>query len=179
MPQSLVPILISLIGVAGTLSAAIITQLVHLRMERERRQAEERRVWNQELFRSCKDLVSVMTEIEILCSGLYYNPKEESGAEYQYEPDMKIQERILKVSSLVAEISLLADPNLAKMARVLLEWTYVAMDKTEHPERHVNLEAKEDIRYMREHFQCMFQDALVNDGRTSIEPSNMPYPEPC
>lgn len=52
------------LGAGGTLAAAILTQVLQKRAERERRTAEDLRRWHEERFRVAKELLYKIKESE-------------------------------------------------------------------------------------------------------------------
>ncbi|MCY0962377.1 hypothetical protein [Streptomyces sp. H27-H5] len=64
MSQSSVQFALAALGVAGTLAAAIMTQILQRRAERERRTADDDRRWHADRFRAFKDLLYKMNEVK-------------------------------------------------------------------------------------------------------------------
>ncbi|MGV9843637.1 hypothetical protein ACWDUB_16235 [Streptomyces fungicidicus] len=78
MSQSTIQFLLALLGVTGTLAAAITTQLLQRRAERERREADDARRWHADRFRASKDLLyKVMETQRILWSACATLPSAE------------------------------------------------------------------------------------------------------
>ncbi|WP_157431156.1 hypothetical protein [Actinomadura macra] len=161
MSTSVLAMITATIGVAGTLSAAIFTQIIQRKAERERRRAEDQRQWNQERLRAATDIVTVATEIELLCEGITYD-------RHASEPDHvnEIGKRLPRLRSLVAEFGLIADRSLAKMAHGLMEWGYQAAIDVQEGNGY---KGGETLKEAREHFQAMFWESLEN-GTVSLEP---------
>lgn len=64
MSQSIVQLLLAALGVSGTLAAAVLTQALQKRAERERRAADDVRRWHAERFRVSKELLYKVMETE-------------------------------------------------------------------------------------------------------------------
>ncbi|WP_405680938.1 hypothetical protein [Streptomyces sp. NBC_01238] len=64
MSQSTIQLILAALGVGGTLAAAILTQLLQRRAERERRAADDLRRWHAERFRVAKELLYKIKETE-------------------------------------------------------------------------------------------------------------------
>ncbi|MEU8616972.1 hypothetical protein [Streptomyces sp. NPDC048623] len=64
MSQSTVQFLLALLGITGTLAAAITTQVLQRRAERDRREADDARRWHADRFRASKDLLYKVMETE-------------------------------------------------------------------------------------------------------------------
>ncbi|MGW4030928.1 hypothetical protein ACWEFL_16670 [Streptomyces sp. NPDC004838] len=78
MSQSTIQLLLAALGVGGTLTAAILTQVLQKRAERERRTAEDLRRWHAERFRVAKELLYKIKETErILWSACASLPNED------------------------------------------------------------------------------------------------------
>ncbi|WP_405609039.1 hypothetical protein [Streptomyces sp. NBC_00076] len=63
MSQSTVQLLLAALGVSGTLAAAVLTQVLQRKAERERRAADDARRWHADRFRVCKELLYKAMEI--------------------------------------------------------------------------------------------------------------------
>ncbi|MBT2368138.1 hypothetical protein J7E88_23165 [Streptomyces sp. ISL-10] len=86
MSQSIVQLALAALGVAGTLAAAITTQILQRRAERERRAADDGRRWHADRFRAFKELLYKVNEVKrILYSAAAHLP---SDAERQRLQDM-------------------------------------------------------------------------------------------
>ncbi|MFD7340907.1 hypothetical protein ACFV98_33695 [Streptomyces violascens] len=81
MSESTVQLLLAALGVGGTLAAAILTQALQKRAERERRAADDVRRWHAERFRVAKELLYKVKESErILWSACAMLPNEDEYA---------------------------------------------------------------------------------------------------
>ncbi|MFD5279794.1 hypothetical protein [Streptomyces rubrogriseus] len=81
MSQSTTQLLLAALGVSGTLAAAILTQVLQKKAERERRSAEDLRRWHAERFRVAKELLYKIKESErILWSACASLPNEDEYA---------------------------------------------------------------------------------------------------
>ncbi|MFF0538285.1 hypothetical protein ACWDF1_14660 [Streptomyces coelicoflavus] len=81
MSPSTLQLLLAALGVGGTLAAAILTQVLQKKAERERRAAEDLRRWHAERFRAAKELLYKIKETErILWSACASLPNEEEYA---------------------------------------------------------------------------------------------------
>ncbi|MFG2495679.1 hypothetical protein ACGFSD_32230 [Streptomyces caniferus] len=81
MSQSMMQLVLAALGVGGTLAAAILTQVLQKRAERERRAAEDLRRWHADRFRVAKDLLyKVMESQRILWSACASLPNESEYA---------------------------------------------------------------------------------------------------
>ncbi len=107
------------------------------------------------------DIVTVATEIELLCEGIAYD---RHATEPDYENE--IEKRLPRLRSLVAEFGLIADRSLAEMAHGLTDWSYqAAVDVREGN----GYKGGETLKEAREHFQAMFWESVEN-GTVSLEP---------
>ncbi|TFV32641.1 hypothetical protein E4K10_22995 [Streptomyces sp. T1317-0309] len=81
MSPSTIQLLLAALGVSGTLAAAILTQALQRRAERERRTAEDLRRWHAERFRAAKDLLYKIKETERILGSAYASlPNDEEYA---------------------------------------------------------------------------------------------------
>ncbi|MGW4687685.1 hypothetical protein ACWEPM_22680 [Streptomyces sp. NPDC004244] len=77
MSQSFIQFALAALGVAGTLAAAIMTQILQRRAERERRAADDDRRWHADRFRAFKELLYKMNEVKrILYSAAAHLPSD-------------------------------------------------------------------------------------------------------
>ncbi|MGW6939882.1 hypothetical protein ACWGF3_12885 [Streptomyces xanthophaeus] len=71
MSQATGQLLLAIVGVVGTLAAAITTQILQRRAERERRAAEDARRWHADRFRVFKELLYKVTEVDRILGSAY------------------------------------------------------------------------------------------------------------
>lgn len=73
MSESTTQLPLAALGAGGTLAAAILTQVLQKRAERERRTAEDLRRWHEERFRVAKELLYKIKESERILWGVSAN----------------------------------------------------------------------------------------------------------
>ncbi|WP_214108595.1 hypothetical protein [Acrocarpospora catenulata] len=190
MDASVAQVLTALIGIGGTLGAAIFTQIFQRQAERERRNFERERYWVEQRFQVFKLLVAASLKIEELALGpkipsrrvfdqLYgagfteFHDVPPAGvAELISATELKGWEEGLDVAvdltlnrmpALVGELFLLADQLVVDAARALVRAADEVVDRMITCDG-AYIEAVPELRLVRERFQAAVRAYLGAAG---------------